>query len=143
MNTSTPPAPALHRRLGLIGLTLYGVGVTVGAGIYVLVGKVAGHAGEVALLAFLIAALVAVMSALSFAELSSRFPRSAGEAVYVREAFGKPALSFLVGLAVAASGLISAGALLVGSAGYIASFVALAPWSLIIILLVLLTTLAI
>jgi len=48
----------LRRRLGLPLLVLYGTGVTVGAGIYVLVGSVAGHAGRHAPLAFVIAAIV-------------------------------------------------------------------------------------
>jgi len=67
MNKTDSPSVGLQRRLGVVGLTLYGVGVTVGAGIYVLIGKVAGLAGSQAPLAFLVAALVAGMSAMSFA----------------------------------------------------------------------------
>src|SRR3546814_2698855 len=80
----------LRRSIGLIPLILYGVGVTVGAGIYVLVGVTAGLAGTFAPLSFLFAAMIAAPSAFSFAELSARLPKSAGEAVYVLEAFKSP-----------------------------------------------------
>lgn len=143
MKTSDSPSNVLRRRLGVISLTLYGVGVTVGAGIYVLVGKVAGHAGPLAPLAFLTAALVAGMSAMSFAELSARFPRSAGEAIYVREGFGSAGFALVVGFMVAVAGLVSAGAVVVGSSGYIASLIALPPWFIAVFLIVLLTALAI
>ena len=74
----------LRRRLGLPLLVLYGTGVTVGAGIYVLVGSVAGHAGRHAPLAFAIAAIVMALTVASYAELCTRFPVAAGEAAYVK-----------------------------------------------------------
>ncbi len=135
--------PGLRRRLGVVGLTLYGVGVTVGAGIYVLIGKVAGHAWLYAPLAFLAASILAGMSAMSFAELSTRFPRSAGEAVYVREGFGSDRLALLMGFMVAAAGLVSAGAVVIGSAGYIATLIPVPIWLIAMGLIVLLTGLAI
>jgi APA family basic amino acid/polyamine antiporter len=61
MTDPTAP-PALRRRLGLGLLTLYGVGVMIGAGIYVLLGAVAGAAGAMAPIAFLMAGLVAAPS---------------------------------------------------------------------------------
>jgi amino acid transporter len=52
-----------------------GVGSTIGAGIYVLVGTVAReHAGPALTLSFLIAGIAAALSALCYAELSCRFP---------------------------------------------------------------------
>ena len=77
--------PQLNRSLSLGLLTLYGLGTTIGAGIFVLIGKVAGAGGSLAPVSFLLAAVIAGLSALSFAEMSSRFPESAGEAVYVKE----------------------------------------------------------
>ncbi len=65
--------PTLKRGLGLTLLTLYGLGTIIGAGIYVLIGKVAGLAGLYAPLAFLLASLLAAFTVFSFAELSSRF----------------------------------------------------------------------
>jgi amino acid transporter len=74
-------------------------------------------------LAFLGAAGIALFSALSFAELSSRYPRAGGEAVYVREGFGRPDLQVVVGLLVVAAGLISAATVSVGFVGYLSEFV--------------------
>jgi amino acid transporter len=79
----------------------------VGGGFYALVGKVAGLAGLLAPVAVLLAALVALLSACSFAELSSRYPFSAGEARYVEEAFGRAWLAVLVGWLVIATGVVS------------------------------------
>lgn len=77
----------LKRTLSTPVLTLYGLGNILGAGIYVLVGKVAGEAGVNAPLAFLIAMAVAALTAFSYMELSSRYPKSAGSALYTYQAF--------------------------------------------------------
>ena len=127
----------LKRRLTLPLLVLYGLGVTVGAGIYVLVGAVAGKAGIYAPLSFLIAALVTACSALSFAELAVRYPESAGEAVYVEEGFGIPALALATGLAVVFAGLLSAATVSLGAAAYLAEIIDL-PQSLGMIAIVVL-----
>jgi basic amino acid/polyamine antiporter, APA family len=119
--------PTLKRALGLPLTVLYGLGTTIGAGIFALVGKVAGEAGMLAPLAFFLASAFAAVSAFSFAELSSRLPKSAGEALYVREGFGWVGLARLVGLAVAAAGIISAAAIAKASVGYLAVFVPLPP----------------
>ena len=79
----------LKRGLSLWLLVFYGLGNILGAGIYVLVGKVAGSAGLFAPVAFLVASLVAAFTALSYAELVARYPLSAGEAVYVQEGLGR------------------------------------------------------
>ena len=71
---------SLKRAFTLPLLTFYGLGTILGAGIYVLIGEVAGNAGMAAPFAFIIAALLATFSALSYAELSARYPLSAGEA---------------------------------------------------------------
>ena len=139
----TPPGNAgLRRRLGLVGLTLYGLGVTIGAGIYVLIGQVAGLAGAAAPFAFLLAAAVAGLTAMSFAELSVRLPHSAGEAVYVRQGLGSPALALATGLGVAMTGTVAASAVLIGASGYIATLLPVAPWLIALVLVVLLTALA-
>jgi amino acid transporter len=72
-----------------VTLTLYGVGVIVGAGIYVLVGEVVSMARSAAWLSFLCASAAALPTGLSYAELASRYPESAGEAVYADRAFGR------------------------------------------------------
>jgi len=109
----------LQRSIGPVLLCLYGLGNILGAGIYVLVGEVAGQAGGMAPLAFLVAGGVAALSALSYAELSARYPVSAGEAVWVQEAFGKKSVSVITGLLIATAGLTSSAALARGFAGYL------------------------
>jgi len=99
--------PTLHRSLGFWALVFYGVGDILGAGIYALVGKVAGVAGAASWAAFGIALFVAGLTALTYAELGGRFPRSAGESFFAEQAFGRPALSLLVGWAVLCSGILS------------------------------------
>ncbi|MDA1090205.1 MAG: APC family permease [Proteobacteria bacterium] len=120
----------LQRRLGLGLLTLYGLGTTVGAGIYVLVGKIAERAGEFAPVSFLLAAFLVGFTALSYAELSSRYPKSAGAAVYVSEGFALPALAIIVGLLVIAAGVVSSATLVQGFAGYFGELAALPKWVL-------------
>ena len=118
--------PELVRALNLPLTVLFGLGVTVGAGIYVLIGATAGRAGMHAPLAFLLAAVVMAPTAATFAELASRMPVSAGEAAYVKAGFGSENLARLVGLMVIVVGIISAAAIAKGSAGYIQS-VAISP----------------
>lgn len=111
----------LKRRIGLGLLTAYGIGVMVGAGIYVLVGAIAGEAGVLAPLAFLLAGVIAAPTALSYAEFSSRLPEAAGEAAYVGQGFNSKNFAVVVGLAVVLAGTVSAGAVLRGGAGYFAA----------------------
>ncbi|MEQ9200187.1 MAG: amino acid permease, partial [Rhodospirillales bacterium] len=118
---------ALRRRLGLTLLVLYGVGVTVGAGIYVLIGAAARESGMSAPIAFLVSAFVMSFTAASFAELSARFPVSAGEAAYVQAGFGSDILSLVTGALVVGAGIVSSAAITVGSVGYISEFTALSP----------------
>lgn len=113
---------ALRRALPLTLVVLYGLGVTIGAGIYVLLGATAGEAGLYAPVAFCLAAVVMAPTAASFAELSGRMPVSAGEAAYVRAGFNSHPMALIVGLMVVTSGVVSAAAVSIGAAGYIAVF---------------------
>ena len=99
--------PALHRSIGPTQMALYGLGSMLGAGIYGLMGKVAGEVGNAIWLAFLVALVAALLTALSYASLGSRHPRAAGAAYVAERAFGLPMLSFVVGLALVCSGLTS------------------------------------
>ena len=125
----------MHRALGLPLLTLYGVGNIIGAGIYVLVGKVAGEAGSLAHLAFGLALLVAGVTAFSYMELSSRYPQAAGVSVYLYQAFHTRWLARLVGLLIVATGIVSAATLSRGFVGYFLQIAAVDA-GLIILLLV-------
>ncbi len=120
---SAPGVP-LKRSLSLLQATLYGLGVTIGAGIYVLIGAAAARAGMYAPIAFVLAAILMALTAASFAELAGRMPVAAGEAAYVRDAFQSDKLALFVGLLVVAVAVVSAAAISVGSAGYIGVFIA-------------------
>jgi APA family basic amino acid/polyamine antiporter len=126
----------LQRSLGLWLSVLYGLGVTIGAGIYVLIAPAAARAGVHAPLAFILAALVMAPSAASFAELVSRMPTSAGEAAYVRAGLKSKMLARFVGLLVIATAIISAATVSRGCAGYI-QVIADVPFSLIVAVVVL------
>jgi amino acid transporter len=132
----------LRRGLSLPLLVLYGLGTTIGAGIYALVGKIAGESGYLAPLAFLLAAAMASLTALSFGELCRRYPYSAGEAFYVREAFHWEWVSTLVGLLVVLTGLVSAAALVNGFIGYLGEFIEVQPSLTILLVCLLLGMLA-
>jgi amino acid transporter len=99
--------PTLRRSIGPAQMALYGLGSMLGAGIYGLIGKAAGQAGNAVWLAFVIALLAALLAALSYASLGSRYPRAAGAAFVTERAYGFPLLSFVVGLALVCSGLTS------------------------------------
>jgi amino acid transporter len=118
----------LKRAVGLTGLTLYGLGVTLGAGIYALIGEMSGAAGLYAPLAFLFAGGLAAFTGLSYAELASRYPEAAGEAAYVDHAFSRRAITALAGYGVVLSGSISAAVVLHGFAGYFSALSALPSW---------------
>ena len=129
---NTPPA-VLRRAITLPLLIFYGLGVTIGAGIYVLVGATAAQAGIYAPASFLVAAVVMLFSAGSFSELSGRFPQSAGEAAYVEAAFKTPSLTVLTGALLLLAGTVSAAAITVGCAGYIATLLPLPLWMIIVL----------
>ncbi|MBR1275163.1 amino acid permease [Bradyrhizobium sp. AUGA SZCCT0283] len=126
-----PNRPQLIRSLTLTHAVLYGLGVTIGAGIYVLVGAAAGRSGMHAPLAFIAAAFVMGLTAASFAELGTRMPVAASEAAYVQAAFNRKWLSGAVGLLVVGAAAISGATISVGSAGYLGVFIPL-PASYII-----------
>jgi len=122
---------------------LYGTGNIIGAGIYVLVGKVAGEAGLLAPLAFMLAAVIAGLTGLSYGELAARYPVSAGEAVYLHKAFNRRWLSIAAGFLIALAGLVSAATMARGFVGYFNQFVAVNAALTMVILISTLTLIAI
>lgn len=124
-----PVRPKLRRRLTLPLVVLYGLGVTIGAGIYVLIGATAAEAGMQAPFAFILAAFVMGFSAATFSEFVGRLPVSAGEAAYVQAGFGSRTIALVVGSVVMLAGIVSSATISIGSAGYIGAF--LAPWAAI------------
>ncbi len=112
----------LARNLGLGTLIFYGVGDILGAGIYALVGKVAGAAGDGAWISFAIAGILALVTGLSYAELSSRIPHSAGASAYCAHAFRHPFIPFLIGALVLFSGITSTATVALAFQGYLSVF---------------------
>lgn len=108
----------LKRTLGLAECVFFGVGSILGAGIYTLLGRVAGLSGNFIWLSFLIAAVSALFSAFSYAELSAAFPKAGGEYEYAKRAFGKKTGVFL-GITISLNGIISGATVAIGFAGYL------------------------
>lgn len=121
----------LAREIGTPLLTIYGLGTILGAGIYVIIGEVAGAAGFLAPLAFLLAATVAGLTALSFSELVARIPESGGPVDFTHRAFGQWWVSAATGWALAATGIVSAATILTGFEQYLSIFVSWPSWLVI------------
>jgi amino acid transporter len=101
------------------------LGDILGGGIYALVGEVSREVGGAIWASFLVALLLATLTAGSYAELATKYPKAGGAALYAKEAFQSPLLAFLVAFAVVASGVTSASALARAFGGdYLAEFVA-------------------
>ena len=113
---------SLRRDLNLFQATLAGIGVMVGAGIYALIGAASGLAGNAIWISFLIGSIVAVFTGLSYAELSSLFPKDAGEYIYSEHSFGKK-IAFFTAYYVIIGAIISAAAVSIGFASYLYNLV--------------------
>lgn len=107
----------LARKVGPVLLLFFIVGDILGGGIYTLAGTVGAEVGGAIWLAFLAAFIVALLTACSYAELVSKYPRAGGAALYVNKAFGIPFLTFMIAFAVMASGITSASTLARGFGG--------------------------
>lgn len=112
--------PGLRRHIGTLEAVFYGLGIIIGAGIYVLIAPASGEAGNAVWLSFLIAASLATLTGLSYAELGSMFPKSAAEYVYVHKAFRRRYLSFIMGWLIIFTGIVSISAVALGFTGYFA-----------------------
>lgn len=105
---ATTVEPSLHRVMGPWLLLLFIVGDILGTGIYALTGQVAKQVGGVVWLPFLVAFIVAVITAFSYLELVTKYPKAAGAALYAHKAFGIHFVTFIVAFAVMCSGITSA-----------------------------------
>jgi len=113
----TSEHPHLKKSLGLFEMTMYGVGIIIGAGIYALIGQGAALAGNAVWLSFVIGAAVAAFTGLSYCELSSMIPKDAAEYNYTKKAFGGgPA--FMVGWILMLATIIAASTVSLGFSGY-------------------------
>jgi basic amino acid/polyamine antiporter, APA family len=104
------PSPDLKRVMGPKLLLLFIVGDILGAGVYAVTGQIAGVVGGIVWLPFLVAFVVATLTALSYLELVTKYPQAAGAALYTHKAFGLHFVTFIVAFAVICSGIASASA---------------------------------
>ena len=100
--------PELKRVMGPGLLLLFVVGDILGTGVYALTGDVAAEVGGAAWLPFLVAFLIATVTAFSYLELVTKYPQAAGAALYAHKAFGIQFVTFLVAFVVMCSGITSA-----------------------------------
>jgi amino acid transporter len=133
---SPESTPQLNRVLRLPHLTLYALGITVGAGIYVLIGETAARAGSLAPWSFVLSAAVMLFPALSFCELAGRFPFAAGAAQYVEQGLRSRAAGLLIGLTVILAGTVTAATISLGSVTYIKSIIELPDTVLLVTVVV-------
>ncbi len=129
----------LKRHMGLFHLTMYGVGLTLGAGIYVLIGEAAGFAGNSMWISFLLGSVVAIFAGLSYAELTALFPKAAAEYTFVKNAFKNDFFAFIIGWLTAITSIIVAATVALGFGGYFTQFVELPITFVAIILIIILS----
>ncbi|WP_411131983.1 APC family permease [Streptomyces sp. 030-HV] len=121
----TPGSPALKRALTTPLLYFFILGDVLGAGVYVLVGQVAADAGGAVWVPLGVALLLAMLTAASYAELATKYPRAGGASHYATRAFG-PFAGFVAGFCMLAAGIVSVAALARGFGGdYLSAFVTL------------------
>ncbi|WP_145130983.1 APC family permease [Pseudomonas sp. URMO17WK12:I11] len=108
---------SLKRVITLPLLVFFILGDVLGAGVYALAGAIADRAGGAIWAPLALALFFALLTAASYAELVSKYPRAGGAAVFARRAFGSPLLAFLVGFAMLAAGITSAAGLALAFAG--------------------------
>ena len=121
--------PGLRRRLGLPSLTLYGLGLILGAGIYSIIGEAAAEAGRGLWLAFLLGAAIALLTGLSYAELAAMFPKAGAEYTYAAEAFPRrPWLASSTGYVLLGAGLATAATVAAAFGGYLGVFLDWPSW---------------
>ena len=118
----------LAKSLGLVRLSLYGVGTIIGAGIYSVIAPAAGAAGDGIWLSFLLAAVISGFSGLSYAEIASALPGAGAEHNFLRKTFPDiPAIAFVVGLFIAVHGAATLATVALTFGNYAQTFVSVAP----------------
>jgi len=121
-STDTSP-PRLRRAVTGPLLFLFILGDVLGAGVYALIGEMAGDAGGLVWLSFGVALAMAMLTAFSYAELVTKYPQAGGSAVYAEKAFRSPLVAFLVGFCMLSAGMVSAAGLSLAFTGeYLTAF---------------------
>lgn len=126
--SDAPSSPGLRRAVTGPLLFLFILGDVLGAGVYALVGELGAEAGGAIWLPLLVALGMALLTAASYAELVTKYPKAGGSAVFAQRAFGSPLVSFLVGFCMLAAGVTSAAGLALAFGGdYLAVFLDVPP----------------
>jgi APA family basic amino acid/polyamine antiporter len=115
-------AASLRRTLSLWQVSLSGIGVILGAGVYALIGPAAAQAGNALWLSFLLAGLTAGLTACAYARLARLAPKNSPEFQYTALAFGPP-LGFVAGVLMLIADVLAAAAVTIGFGGYLAHLV--------------------
>jgi APA family basic amino acid/polyamine antiporter len=102
---------------------MYGVGLILGAGIYVLIGEATAFAGNSVWISFLLGIIAAMFAGLSYAELTALFPKAAAEYTFVKHAFKNNFLAFIIGWLTAITSMITAATVSLGFGGYLGQFI--------------------
>ncbi|CUH14863.1 putative amino acid permease YhdG [Jannaschia seosinensis] len=140
--STTTQGSALEKSMGTVGVTFYGIGTILGAGIFVVIGEVVAKAGALSPLAYLLAATIAVTSALSFSEIAVRIPSAGGAIDYTEAAFQRGWLSALVGWTLVVANIVSGATITTGFVSYLNAFFDVSQWVSTIGVVVLLTLVA-
>jgi APA family basic amino acid/polyamine antiporter len=128
--TASPSAESSKLKQAITGplLFLFILGDVLGAGIYALMGVLAGEVGGALWIPLVVALLLAFLTAGSYAELVTKYPKAGGAAVFAERAFRTPLVSFLVGFSMLAAGVTSAAGLSLAFAGdYLGTFLDVPP----------------
>lgn len=117
--SAEPDETPTRLRRAITGPLLYAfiLGDVLGAGIYALMGVLAGKVGGLLWAPLVVALLMALLTAGSYAELVTKYPRAGGAAVFAERAFRSPLVSFLIGFSMLAAGVTSAAGLSIAFAG--------------------------
>lgn len=140
MDESEHRRDGLAKSLGLVRLSLYGVGTIIGAGIYSVIGPAASAAGDAIWLSFVLAAVISAFSGLSYAEIASALPGAGAEHNFLRKTFPAfPALAFTIGLFIAVHGAATLATVALTFGNYAQAFLPLAPVVVALMLMALAT----
>lgn len=128
MAVENEKSKGLTKSLGLVRLSLYGVGTIIGAGIYSVIAPAAGVAGDGIWLSFLLAAIISGFSGLSYAEIASALPGAGAEHNFLRKTFpDAPAIAFAIGLFIAVHGAATLATVALTFGNYAQTFLSVAP----------------
>lgn len=121
----------LRRTLGFWDVFLFGVGGVVGAGIYAIIGQAAALSGNMLWLSFVVAATVALLTGLAYAEFVSRFPDAGGSYEYIKQGLGARTALYM-SIFITFTGVVAAAAIAISFADYLSRLINFPNWIIVI-----------